>query len=149
MKRLAALTLALTLTGCPALWSALPHVAAGASWLSSVLDLADQAADIYDARHPDQARDAQVIAALRAARQAAATLHAAVVAAGGTDDPTLIAARDAALERYEQLRQLLEGYGILDGLAPPGGAESESLPEPEVFYLPSTAELAAHMGGAP
>ena len=145
MRRLALLALCLALTGCPALWAALPRVAAGASMIGSLLDVAAAGADAYLARHPSQDTEQQVAVALRRAQAAVAALHAAALAATAAEDGDLAKARTEALDAYGALRALLDAAGILDATPPLGGAEG-SAPLPEPVYLPDAATVDALLG---
>ena len=144
MRRLALLALCLALTGCPALWAALPRMAQGAQMIGSLLDVAAAGSESYYARHPSQAAQAEVEQALRLARTALAALDAGVLAADGADDEDLALRRSRALEAYEQLRLLLDGLGVLDARPPDGGAET-SAPLPEPFELPAANEIESRM----
>jgi hypothetical protein len=128
--------LALLLTGCAGL---LPALSAGASWLGTVLDVAQGGAGAYFARHPNLETEQRVDAAELRARKALAALQAAL-AAGETDGQV----RAEALAAYEGLRVLLGEAGVLDARAPAGGAETEA-PPPEPLLLPTVAEVKAHL----
>ena len=145
MRRLLPLLLALALCGCPALWAALPRIAAGASMVGSLLDVAAAGADAYLARHPSQDTEQQVQAALRRAHAAVAALHAAALAATAANDGDLAKARTEALDAYGSLRALLDAAGILDATPPLGGAEGAA-PLPEPVYLPDAATVDALLG---
>jgi len=145
MRRLALLALCLALTGCPALWAALPRVAAGASMIGSLLDVAAAGANAYLARHPNQATQQQVQTALRRAHAAVAALHEAALAASDAHDGDLAKARTEAVDAYGELLALLLATGILDATPPPGGAEG-SAPLPEPLHLPDAATVDALLG---
>lgn len=144
MKKIAFLSLVFLL-GCPAFWALLPKIAQGAQWVGTVLDVAEAGSQAYLARHPNQATEAQVVAALRNAKNALAAFNAAIAAAESADDQNLVQTRQRALEAYEQLRILLEGFGITDATPPLGGAESSDAPLPEPFQMPSAYEIDQRM----
>lgn len=118
---------------------ALAQVGAGAQYLGSLIEVADAGARAWLDRHPSLEAQQQIDTTLRRARQALALLDAAVAAG---DD--IEAARLEALSRYEELRMVLEQVGVLDAVAPEGGAESGA-PDPEPLALPTAVEVAEVM----
>lgn len=126
--------LALPVTGCAALASLAQATSASAA-VASLLDVAEAASARYHRRHPSYEREADVEAALYAARLALAA-HDRAVAAG--EDAA--AQRAALLQSYAELRALLQSLGVLDGVPPAGGAETEA-PLPGSVDLPPAAEL--------
>jgi hypothetical protein len=123
-------------TGCGAAFgSVLATMAQVGQSIGSALSLAETGAGIYFARHPRADDEAAVRAALRTARATLVTYDRAVATGQGVD-----AAKAAALEAYDALRELLSVLGVLDARPPDGGAETEA-PAPEPFMLPLASEL--------
>lgn len=117
----------------------LPALAAGASWLGSLLDVAEAGATAFDRRHPSVERSEKIAQGVLVARKALAALDAAIAAG---EDPAN--ARAEALQAYAELRAMLDAAGVLDARAPAGGAETEA-PMPEPLPLPTPAEVEARL----
>jgi len=134
------LGLLLFLPGCPALLSALATASQGAQWISSAIDVAEAGKEAYFARHPSVDNEPKVAKAIRGARAATAVLNAALAAGDAVADEDMAKAKAEALRTYGELRDLLLDLGVLEGRAPPGGAETEA-PLPEPFTLPTADDI--------
>lgn len=144
--RLAALVLALCLAGCSGFLQALTAASQGAQWLGDIVEVADAGADAYFARHPSLERERTVDAAVLRSRRAVAALDAALAGARSLDSGDVSAARVEALRAYYELRIMLDEFGVLGAVPPPGGAESDA-PPPAPLDLPMAAEVATRLGG--
>lgn len=133
MKR--ALALLFLCAGC----QLLPALAAGASWLGSLVDVAEAGANAFDRRHPSVSRAEDIAKAVFVARKAIAALDAAIAAG---EDPST--ARANALRAYAELRAILDATGVLDAIAPAGGAETEAA-APQPLELPTAEEVEARL----
>lgn len=150
MKAICTFVVAFALAGCGgagAILSALGSAAQAGQVIGSLLDVAEDGADAYLARHPSQELQERVAGALRRARAAVAD-YDRVVATAHSTARQIAAARDLALARYEELRAELEEAGVLDARAPDGGAETEA-PEPVPLALPTREQLEVELGGGP
>jgi hypothetical protein len=133
--------------GCGAAGGLLPALAKmgqGAQWLSSVIAAADAGQNAYFDRHPSPERERAIKAALRRARFAVEALDAAVAAAEGANDGDVAKARTEALASYDNLRGLLEQFGVMSAMPPLGGAETDA-PVPKPFTLPLRDEVASQL----
>jgi hypothetical protein len=131
------LLLALVLTGCGGIGQVVKALAQGAQSAAAVgnaLDLAETGANLYFARHPSpHAND--VTLAIQGVRSLLNAYAAAVKAGEG------VAEAEAALRSaYDNLVELLESRGVLNGEPPAGGAETEA-PLPEPFHMPPSEVL--------
>lgn len=133
------LALAPALAGCPEAATVLRAVSKGAAWLSTIIDTAESGAATYYKRHPNQEAEAQIADAVEKARSASNRLAAIADAATKQD----------ALAAFLELKGLLADLGVLEALAPAGGAENTDADDPEPFDLPDEAEAAAHLEIAP
>lgn len=146
MKRFVMLVaVVIACSGCPAVLSALAAASQVAQTVGSFVDVADDGASAYFARHPNLDAQRRVDAALLAARRAVAAYHAAASAVSEADAGNVPAAKAAALAAYSELRGVLDEIGVLAGTAE-GGAECADCPDPGPLELPTAAELD---GGAP
>ncbi len=123
------------LTGCDALFGAAVTAGQAASWLSRVLDVAEGGAERYFARHPSPVNASKVDQAIAAARVAAVRLERLGSAAE----------RRQAYAAYVELYRLMLELGIVDGLPPLGGAETNA-PLPGPVDLPSVDTAAIRLG---
>ena len=130
-------SLALASTGCQSLLPVLAKMGQASQYLGSVINVAEDGARAYFARHPSQEREAAADRAIRRARLALAALDAALTA---SDPKQRAAARTEALKAYSALRALLDSFGVLTATPPLGGAETTA-PKPEPFELPKAAEI--------
>lgn len=137
----------LILEGCAHVPDILRAMGAGASWLGSVLDGADDGQEVFFDRHPMQRSNAEAVAdKLLDTRYSLAECKAAIVAAerGEASDPVK-ACKEPAKD-YAELYELLKATGVLDGKCRDcGGAEADS-PEPKPLPLPAPDLVAARMG---
>lgn len=134
----------LLLAGCGGALSALAHIAEGAGWLGTVVEVAQAGADAYFARHPSQESEHLVTQAIVEAEQAAVALEAAARAAHDAGGGDVATARTRALEAYRALRELLASLGVLTASPPAGGAETDA-PLPVPLDLPTVAEVASRL----
>ena len=146
MRRIALLVaVVIACSGCPALLSALAGAAQVAQTVGSFVDVADDGAQAYFARHPNLDAQRRVDARLATARRALAAYNAAANAVSEAEAGNLPAAKAAALEAYSELRKTLDDIGVLAGTAE-GGAECGDCPDPGPLELPTADELG---GGTP
>lgn len=120
--------LVLLLAFVPACGGALGTAAKVAHVVGNALEILDGAAsgaEAYFARHPSLDNEAAVVDAVELVR-----------AAIDSDEKT------KAVETYGELRELLDGLGVLSATPPDGGAETDA-PEPEPFELPTDEEFEA------
>jgi hypothetical protein len=127
--------------GCAGLLPALAQLASGASWLGSLVSVADAGQQAYFLRHPNIERQAKVDAALRRARGALADLTGAIAAGESLGKGDRDKAKADALAAYADLRGTLDDLGVLSAEPPLGGAETEA-PKPVPFALPSPNDIA-------
>lgn len=133
-----ALVLCLSLLGCPG-W--LPAMAAGASWLGTLLDVARAGADAYLARHPSMEASYRIDASILRARRALAALSQAVAA---HDRAQAAASRKEALDAYADVVAALDVLGVSTAAPAVGGVES-SAPMPAPVQLPPVEAVAASL----
>ena len=139
------MALAFAVLGCsPAMLSAVTKAAQVTQWIGSLLDVADGGQRLYFNRHPNMEAEQRVAEALRVARAAVAAADRAVAAAESAEDGNMVHASEQELKAYGELRALLQELGVLDGIAAPGGAESDA-PAPGKLDLPTVAEIAQHI----
>lgn len=134
MKRAIVLVvLGLTLTGCGAVLSALAAAAPTVGLIATAIDVADEGAAAFFARHPSLEGQTRTREAVRAAKLALLAYQRAA------DSPD---AKTAALVAYGALRELLQTWGVLDGKGPAGGADGAG-PDVGPLDLPTVEELDA------
>ena len=130
----------LFVSGCAEALAALDTAARGASWLSSAIAMADAGQDAYFARHPSPENEPKVQKALLSAKQGDAALKALLAAGEAAASKDVEEAKKNALEAYGELYKLLTELGVLEGRAPPGGAETDA-PVPEPFVIPTPDDI--------
>lgn len=113
------------------------------SYLASLLDVAEAGAKAYFDRHPNLERERAIEEHLVRLRKAIAQVNAAL--AKGED---AAAAIEAAIARYQALRELLASVGVLSGEPPAGGPETDA-PRPEPLDLPDVEEVRRIYEGEP
>jgi hypothetical protein len=144
---IASICCAPVLSGCAAatqLLEGLVQSTQGSQWLGSALDLAASGAKAYFARHPNMERQQEVADALHKARLLKQVYDATLATTKALDSGDIEKAKMAAIDGFEALRILMKDFGVLDALAPPGGAEGNA-PDPKPFTLPTAAELTERM----
>jgi hypothetical protein len=118
-KKTFAMMLFLALVGC----SATGPILKGVSDALSIIDTVAAGAQKYFDRHPSMEREDEIGEALKLVREA-----------------TKAENREKAIELYDDLRQKLDDFGIIDAVPPDGGAETNA-PKPEPLNVPTTAEF--------
>lgn len=143
MKRAIVLVcLALTLSGCGAVLSALASVAPAVGLIGSAIDAADEGADAFFARHPSLAGKAEIDRGVKDARLALLAYNRAAAAASSVDSGDMAAAKAHILATWSALRALLSSWGVLTGVGPAGGADGAGGPV-QPLDVPTVAEIDA------
>lgn len=131
----ALIVLVILLSGCAAFGEVLAKAAQAGQVIGTAIEVADRGAEVYFARHPSPEREPKVRDAIDRARDGLLAYDRAVALGQNVDR-----ARVDALASYEAMRKLLDELGILDAVAPSGGAETDA-PPPKPFDIPSSDEL--------
>ncbi len=154
-KSAASIALVVTLAlvpGCTpaamaALASVLGYVTEGAAYTGVAIDAARAGADVYFARHPNEAASSEVREALASADDALAMLRQAVELGDAASKADLDAARAALESAYGRLYRILVRHCVVQACAPAGGAETDA-PEPmPLDGLADPGQVAAHLWG--
>ena len=125
-KTVAMIVFAVFLAGCGSgLLSTAAKTAHVVGDALSIIDGVADGAQKYFDRHPSMEREEAIDAAVELVREA-----------------TKAENREKAVELYDDLRGLLDEYGVIDATPPEGGAETDA-PKPEPLDVPSTDEFEA------
>lgn len=116
-----------------------------AQTMASVVEVSENAADTYFARHPHETRREEIEAALASAKTAVQVLDELLAAGADLKSESYTHVLNHAVAVYDQLHRLLDKYGVKDATPPEGGAETAA-PLPHPVDLPTPDEMRALAG---